>query len=126
MNKIFVTSIAVLMLAGCNATNQQKGALLGGVGGGLLGNTIGKGSGNTAATIGGAILGTIAGSAVGESMDRPNQVIVQQAPGSSECSGIVNPGVRASCERGVSERNAAAQRRAEQSAYQCARYGRCN
>ena len=126
MNKVLIASVAVLMLAGCNATNQQKGAVIGGAAGGILGNTIGGGSGKTIATIGGAILGTVAGSAVGENMDRPQQVIVQQGSPTGECSHIQNPGVRASCEKGVSERNAAAQRKAEQDAYQCARYGRCN
>ena len=43
-----------------------------------------------------------------------------------QCNHIANDGARASCERGVAERDRMAQRQAEQRAYQCGRYGRCN
>ena len=121
-------------MSACLTNNQSGGALLGGAAGGLLGNTIGGGSGNTAATIGGAILGTIAGSQVGASMDRPQTTttIVQQSPVPynqwvpDECDQLTNPGVRSACERGVAERNRERQRNAEQRAYQCGRYGKCD
>jgi len=127
MKKILMVSVLGLTLTGCLTTNQEAGALLGGATGAILGNTVGKGNGRTAAIAGGAILGTIVGSQVGANMDRPQKVVVQQqsSNGSGECAHITNSGVRASCERGVSERNAQAQRDAERQAYECGRYGRC-
>jgi uncharacterized protein YcfJ len=130
MLKIVPIIVACGLLAGCQTTdtgnNQTTGAVLGGIAGGVLGSTVGGGSGRLVATGAGVLLGAMAGSAVGQSMDQPKQqVIVQQASPVGECSHIQNAGVRSSCERGVSERNADAQRQAEQSAYRCARYGRC-
>jgi len=43
-----------------------------------------------------------------------------------QCNHISNDGARSSCERGVAEKDRASQRQAEQRAYQCGRYGRCN
>lgn len=125
---IIVASVALLavVVSGCQATTgEQNGAVIGAVAGGLLGNTVGKGGLRTAATIGGAAIGGMAGASVGRTTDRPQTVVVQQNGSSGECSHIQNAGVRASCERGVSERNANAQRQAEHNAYQCARYGKC-
>ena len=125
---LIVASVALLavLVSGCQATTgEQNGAVIGAVAGGLLGNTVGKGSGRTAATIAGAAIGGIAGASVGRTTDRPQSVVVHQNQTGGECSHIQNAGVRASCERGVSERNANAQRQAEQNAYQCARYGKC-
>ena len=125
---VVITGIVILgiLFSGCQTTTgEQNGAVIGAVAGGLLGNTVGKGSGRTAATIAGAAIGGMAGASVGRTTDRPQTVVVHQNASSGECSHIQNAGVRASCERGVSERNAAAQRQAEQNAYQCARYGRC-
>ena len=134
MKKLLLVGTCLLALSACLTNNQSGGALLGGAAGGLLGNTIGGGSGNTVATIGGAILGTIAGSQVGASMDRPQTTttIVQQSPvpykqwTPSECAILTNPGVRSACERGIAERNRERQRNAEQRAYQCGRYGKCD
>lgn len=134
MKKLLLVGTCLLALSACLTNNQSGGALLGGAAGGLLGNTIGGGSGNTVATIGGAILGTIVGSQVGGSMDRPQTTttIVQQSPvpykqwTPSECAQLTNPGVRSACERGIAERNRERQRNAEQRAYQCGRYGRCD
>lgn len=127
MKKILMVSVLGLTLTGCLTTNQEAGALLGGATGAILGNTVGKGNGRTAAIAGGAILGTIVGSQVGANMDRPQTVVVQQqsSNGYGECAHITNTGVRSACERGVSERNAQAQREAERQAYECGRYGRC-
>ena len=134
MKKLLLVGTCLLALSACLTNNQSGGALLGGAAGGLLGNTIGGGSGNTAATIGGAILGTIVGSQVGGSMDRPQTTttIVQQSPvpykqwTPDECAQLTNPGVRSACERGIAERNRERQRNAEQRAYQCGRYGKCD
>tara|TARA_Y100000310_G_scaffold334748_2_gene415171 strand:+ start:1960 stop:2364 length:405 start_codon:yes stop_codon:yes gene_type:complete len=134
MRKLLLVGTCLLTLSAC-MNNQTGGALLGGGAGGLLGNTIGKGSGRTAAIIGGTLLGSIAGANVGANMDRSRTVVIQQPPAAapraqgyvySECAHIGNSGVRASCERGVSERNRAAQHQAERRAYQCSRNGRCN
>lgn len=129
MLKIVPIIVACGLLAGCQTAgagnNQTTGAVLGGIAGGVLGSTVGGGSGRLVATGIGAVLGAMAGGAVGQNMDQPKQqVVIQQVNPVSECSGITNAGVRSACERGVSERNAEAQRQAEQNAYMCSRYGR--
>jgi len=134
MKSIMLASVLVLSLSAC-VTNQQGGAVLGGVGGGIIGNQVGGGSGKTIATIGGAILGTIAGSAVGGNMDRqqqsnqPPQVIVQQPqpvpvhpqyqsyPNNSCSKYISNEGAYSACQRGLADRNAQSQRQLEDEAY---------
>jgi surface antigen len=141
MKSIMIASVLVLSLSAC-VTNQQGGAVLGGVGGGILGNTIGKGSGNTAATIGGAILGTIGGSVLGQSVDtqdellrRENQrrareveeksrpVIVYERDGYSNlhpnhpCAKYTNQGANAACNRGLAEKREKHQRDLENQAY---------
>ena len=128
MRKFLLLGTCLLALSACNMNNQTAGALLGAGAGGLLGNTVGSGSGRTAAIIGGTLLGTLAGSSLGADLDNPQTVIVQQPQSYnySECSHLTNPGIRASCERGAADRNQANQREAEQRAYQCSRYGRCN
>ena len=85
------------------------------------------GSGKTAATVGGAILGTIVGSNLaggGHSNSGHNHG--HSSVGVSQCDHIGNAGARSACERGVSERDRQQQRRAEDYAYQCGRYGRCD
>lgn len=59
--------------------NEQGGALTGAALGGLVGNQFGHGSGRALATIGGAVAGTFLGSRVGKSMDRTDQLQVQQS-----------------------------------------------
>ena len=132
MKKLALLVVTCGLLTACQTNgqgvgnNQTSGALIGGIAGGVLGSTIGSGTGKLVATGAGVLLGAMAGSSVGQNMDQPKQqIIVQQKSTVGECSHIQNSGVRASCERGISERNAEAQRQAEQSAYQCARYGRC-
>tara|TARA_Y100000310_G_scaffold101348_1_gene99371 strand:- start:453 stop:845 length:393 start_codon:yes stop_codon:yes gene_type:complete len=123
---ITATAVCVILLSGCLATNQQKGAVLGGAAGGILGNQIGGGSGKTIATGVGVLLGTITGAAVGQNMDKPSTVIHQKGVIPGQCSNIENSGVRSSCQRGLADRKREEQRRAEQRAYQCSRYGKCN
>ena len=124
---ITATAVCVMLLSGCLATNQQKGAVIGGATGGILGNQIGGGSGKIIATGVGVLLGTMTGAAVGQNMDQPNTttVIYQNGTASGPCDNITNSGVRSSCERGLADRRAHEQRQSEQRAYQCARYRKC-
>ncbi len=129
MKKLLLVGACLLALSACQAHNPRTGgALIGGLTGGLLGNTIGKGSGKTIATVGGAILGTIVGSelAGGNHGHNSGHNPVQSSVGVGQCGHIGNAGVRASCEQGVAERDRQRQRQAEQNAYQCGRYGRCD
>ena len=127
MRKLLLAGACLLALSACHVHNSQtQGALIGGLAGGLLGNTVGKGSGKTAATVGGAILGSIVGSNLAGGTHVNNQPQHRTVVTVGQCNHIANDGARSSCERGVAERDRAAQRQAEQRAYQCGRYGRCN
>ena len=57
MKKLLMVAVSVIALSGCMATNQERGAVIGG------------------ATGVGVLLGAITGSAIGESMDRPRTII---------------------------------------------------
>ena len=116
-----------------NAEDFNFGAIIGGLAGGVLGSQVGKGSGKLWATGTGAVLGTIVGTNLGKNNRNThahsdyNQYYNQRANATySPCARIVNDGARAACERGVAERHQIAQRQAEQRAYECGRYGRCN
>ena len=116
-----------------NAGDFNVGSVVGGLFGGVLGSTVGKGSGKLWATGTGAVLGTIVGTNLGKNNRNThahsdyNQYYNQRANATySPCARIVNDGARAACERGVAERHQIAQRQAEQRAYECGRYGRCN
>ena len=129
MRKLLLAGACLLALSACLANNPQtQGALVGGLAGGLLGNTVGKGSGKTAATVGGAILGSIVGSnlAGGSHNHGGGHNHGQSSVGVSQCDHIGNAGARSACERGVSERDRQIQQQAEDYAYQCGRYGRCD
>ena len=129
MKKLLLVGVCLIALSACNAHNPQtQGALIGGLTGGLLGNTIGNGDGRTAAIIGGAIVGTIVGAELaGGNRNRSHSQPQQRTRVTvGQCNHISNEGVRSSCERGVAERDRAAQRQAEQRAYECGRHGRCN
>ena len=116
-----------------NAEDFNFGAIIGGLAGGVLGSQVGKGSGKLWATGAGAVLGSIVGTNLGKNNRNThahsdyNQYYNQRANATySPCARIVNDGARAACERGVAERHQIAQRQAEQRAYECGRYGRCN
>ena len=129
MKKLLLAAACLIALSACQAHNPRTGgALIGGLTGGLLGNTIGKGSGKTVATVGGAILGTIVGSelAGGNRSHGGGHNHGHGSIGVRQCDHIGNAGVRSACERGVSERDRQRQRQAEDYAYQCGRYGRCD
>ena len=133
MKKLLIVAVSVIALSGCLTTNQQGGAVIGGITGGILGNQIGGGSGKTLATGIGVLLGSMTGSVIGQNMDRPATIIYKEvaprgtvAPRSNNrCSYIENDGVRSSCERGLADRRREAQKQSEQRAYQCSRYGKC-
>ena len=120
--------IAIVALSGCNAhngglSNKTKASLLGGVAGGFVGNQFGSGSGNAAATALGAVLGVVAGQSLVQ--DGPVQQPVYQVNSpyviSGTCDQYFNQGARAACNRGVSDREQAQQRKLEREAY---RFGR--
>ena len=124
--------IAIVALSGCNAhngglSNKTKASLLGGVAGGFVGNQFGNGSGNAAATALGAVLGVVAGQSLVQDgpVHQPVQQPVYQVNSpyviSGTCDQYFNQGARAACNRGVSDRDRARQRRLEREAY---RFGR--
>ena len=128
MKKFLLIGTCLLALSACQAHNPQtqQGALVGALAGGLLGNTVGKGTGKTIATGVGAVLGTLVGQELAggnRGHQEPRQRTVMTV---GNCNNIANAGARAACERGVAERDRIAQRQAEQRAYQCGRYGRCD
>ncbi|WP_372919847.1 OmpA family protein [Salegentibacter sp.] len=87
-NRIFALLFAATMLFGCeatkNASNKQKGAVIGSTGGAVIGGVVGNntGDGNTAlgAIIGGVVGGT-AGAIIGDRMDKQAQRIEEEVPG---------------------------------------------
>jgi osmotically inducible lipoprotein OsmB len=84
MNKIIVTSILALALAGCQSSgpNQTIGTGVGALGGYGVARAMGAGPAGSAV---GAVAGALVGSSVGQSMDQQNQsqpqrVYVQERP----------------------------------------------
>ena len=127
MRKLLLIGTCLIALSACQAHSPRtQGALVGGLAGGLLGNTVGKGTGKTIATGVGAVLGTLVGQelAGGNRGHQHQQQSTVMTVGN--CNNIANAGARSACERGVAERDRAAQKQAEQRAYQCGRYGRCD
>jgi outer membrane protein OmpA-like peptidoglycan-associated protein len=88
INRIFAVLIAATVLFGCeatrNASNKQKGAVIGATGGAVIGGVVGNqvGDGNTAlgAIIGG-VVGGAAGAYIGDRMDKQAQRIEEEIPG---------------------------------------------
>lgn len=87
-NRIFSILFAATLLFGCdatrNASNKQKGTVIGASGGAVLGGVVGNqvGDGNTAlgAIIGG-VVGGAAGAYIGDRMDKQAQRIEEEIPG---------------------------------------------
>lgn len=88
-NRLFAFLFAALItLVGCdatrNASNKQKGTVIGASGGAVIGGVVGNnvGEGNTAlgAIIGG-VVGGAAGAYIGDRMDKQAQEIEQEIPG---------------------------------------------
>ena len=88
INRIFAVLFAATLLFGCdatrNASNKQKGAVIGATGGAVVGGVVGNqvGEGNTAlgAIIGG-VVGGAAGAYIGDRMDKQAQRIEEEIPG---------------------------------------------
>ena len=72
MKKLLIVAVSAIALSGCLATNQQGGAVIGGITGGILGNQIGGGSGRQLATVAGALGGAVAGTAAEDRANRIN------------------------------------------------------
>ena len=126
--KLLIVTVSAIVLSGCLTTNQQGGTLIGATTGGLLGSQFGDGTGQLATTGLGVLVGSLIGNQIGQHMDQPQTIVYRESASglNNQCSHIINEGVRSSCERGLADRNRARQRQAEQRAYQCSRYGRCN
>lgn len=71
-----VTSVvlAASLIAGCTATQEQSGTLLGGAAGAAAGSAIGGGSGRTVAIILGALVGSAVGANIGRHMDEQDRI----------------------------------------------------
>lgn len=88
INRMFAILFASTLLFGCdavkNASNQDKGAVIGATGGAVVGGVVGNnvGEGNTAlgAIIGG-VVGGAAGAYIGNRMDKQAQRIEEEIPG---------------------------------------------
>lgn len=92
VKKLFVVATAFIFLTGImsceatrNASNKQKGAVIGAAGGAILGAIIGNnagkgGNGELGAVIGGVVGGT-AGVLIGAQMDKQAQKIEEEIPG---------------------------------------------
>lgn len=88
INKLFTVLFAATLLFGCdatrNASNKDKGAVIGATGGAVIGGVVGNqvGDGNTAlgAIIGG-VVGGAAGAYIGDRMDKQAQRIEEEIPG---------------------------------------------
>lgn len=87
INRMFAILFAATLLYGCdatrNASNKQKGTVIGATGGAVVGGVVGNNTGgNTAlgAIIGG-VVGGAAGSYIGNRMDKQAQRIEEEIPG---------------------------------------------
>lgn len=88
INRMFAILFTATLLFGCeatkNASNKQKGTVIGSTGGAVIGGVVGNntGDGNTAlgAIIGG-VVGGAAGAIIGDRMDKQAQEIEKEIPG---------------------------------------------
>ena len=77
--KVLAVAALGLSLAACEGVQkEQLGALFGGAAGAVVGAQFGDGKGQLAAVAAGALLGALAGSEVGKSLDRADQLYMQQ------------------------------------------------
>ena len=81
--KLAVAAAAALALAGCAGgqagPKESIGTLLGAVVGGVAGSQVGDGRGQLLATGVGTLLGAYLGNEIGKSLDRADQLYMQQA-----------------------------------------------
>ena len=81
-NLLFALPVLAILAMGCNATKQQKGAVIGGAAGAVGGRIIGRAAGNrTLGTILGAVVGGAAGAIIGKKMDKQADEIKNDIPG---------------------------------------------
>lgn len=73
-----LTSLALAACADGAGQKESVGTLLGAAVGGLAGAQVGKGRGQLVATAAGTLLGAFIGKEVGKSLDRADQVALQQ------------------------------------------------
>ncbi len=85
-----ITCAAVLLLAGCNATKQDQGTIIGAIAGGALGSQVGGGSGRIVATVAGTILGGYLGGQVGKTMDENDRYRANEALETTPTNETVN------------------------------------
>lgn len=77
---IIAVLCSFLLLTSCaELNNEGVGTVAGGIAGGILGNQIGGGSGRVLATGVGALAGAFLGGHIGRSMDKQDQIQMQQA-----------------------------------------------
>lgn len=103
--KIAIIAVSVtLVLTSCQSTGQKEGmgTLLGGALGGLAGSQIGGGKGKMAAIGAGVLLGAIMGNSAGASLDKADQLAMQQT---SQKSLEVSPDGRATAWRNPNNGN---------------------
>lgn len=92
MKKILKTGVLLLVvsaLIGCdatrNASNKQKGTVIGASGGavigGIIGNNVGSKNNSAVGAIIGAVVGGVAGNYIGDRMDRQAERIEEEIPG---------------------------------------------
>lgn len=76
----WIILLCIFSLTGCDTmTNQDAGAMVGGVAGGLLGSTVGEGSGRFLAVAAGALAGAYIGGSIGRSMDETDRLKLREA-----------------------------------------------
>lgn len=76
---ILILTASALVLSGCQATQQERGRVIGSVLGGVLGSQGGEGSGKIALTIAGAMLGGYLGGEIGRQMDENDRYRANEA-----------------------------------------------
>ena len=93
IQKLALLAMAVVLISGLNsckatqnASNKQKGAVIGAAGGAILGAIIGnntgkKGSGGELGAVIGGVVGGTAGVLIGNKMDKQAQKIEEEIPG---------------------------------------------
>lgn len=78
--KLMLGLVASLVLTGCADMNHEdRGVLTGAVVGGLIGSQFGGGAGQVIATGAGAMVGAYLGGQIGQTMDRQDQMRLNQA-----------------------------------------------
>lgn len=75
-HKVIMAVLAMTLVAGCAATKQEQGTVMGGAVGVALGSMIGDGSGRTAAMILGGLFGATAGSNIGAQLDERDKLLM--------------------------------------------------